>query len=374
MTFLRKAFGKKEKPQSEIQDLNWIDASDNPWGIRLLDLRPVTQGMLAASRDPQMAANAASCSSDDGTSFINQEPEIADEVTAEISLSVEPMLAPGVLFIPKVMENKWAIFFHQNTIIFVRSWLRKVIVTADTYQQDGRLFVTRIKGQFSDGDEPEFTQATVKFLLISHAIGEIFPAPLPSGLSSDPKAAALWAMSLYGNMAHVGTFSSNFEGSTQSPIRSHSLLHIAAARSDLSEINLQIENGVPIDILAKDGLAPLHWSIAPEGTESMQHLLELGANPNVRSIEGATPMMNTVQSNEISHLNLLISSGADVNARDARGFTALHRAAEMGHIEIVEILLKNSADPNVEAEGHTPLSLAEMRGETEIASLLRSHQ
>ncbi len=374
MTFFKKFFKKKDEPRANTPTLNWVEASQNPWGIKLLDLGPITQEMLSTSQDPQMAANAISFGSDDGTSFINQEPESANEINAEISLPIDPILTPGVLFIPAVMEHKWAIFFHQHTIIFVRSWLRKVAVTASTTQQNGQLYINTIKGQFSDADTPEFTQSIVKFLLISHAIGEVFPAPLPNDLSSNPKSAALWAMSIYGNMAHVGTFSSNFQGSTQSPIRSHSLLHIAVARNDLNEINLQLEKGTPINILAADGLAPLHWSLAAKNLQAMQQLIKLGADPNIRSIEGATPMMNAAQSNKVHHLNLIISSGANVNARDNQGVTSLHRAAEMGYAEIVEILLNNNADPNIEAKGHTPLSLAEMRGHKKITSLLRGHQ
>jgi len=110
-------------------------------------------------------------------------------------------------------------------------------------------------------------------------------------------------------------------------------------RNDLNEINLQVENGIPINIYAADGLAPLHRSLASKNLQTMQHLIKLGADPNVRSTEGTTPLMNAVQANKAYHLNLLISSGADVNARDDRDFTPLHRAAEMRHTEIVEILL-----------------------------------
>ena len=379
MKFLKNLFGKKDnpkkdKPQADIPSPTWIEASKNPWGIKLLDLSPITQTMISTSLDPKMAENAISYNSDDGTSFINQEPEIEIEITANISLIVDPLLAPGVLFIPDVMENKWAIFFHQDTLIFVRSWLRKVVVTADTSQQNGRLSIHNIKGQFNRDDEPEFTRSIVKFLLVSHAIGEVFPAPLPKELSSDIKAAGSWAMSVYGNMAHVGTFTSNFEASTQSPIRSYSLLHIAVARSDLNQMNLQLENGIPIDILDADGQTPLHWALASEELQSMQHLIKLGADLNVRSIEGETPMMNAVQSNKVDHLNFLISIGADINACDKRGFTSLHRAAEGGLFEIVEILLNNGADPHIETEDHTPLSLAKMKKEKEIVNLLRKYQ
>jgi hypothetical protein len=54
MTFFKKFSGKKDKPEMDTPTLNWIEASENPWGIRLLDLRPITQGMLSTSQDPQM--------------------------------------------------------------------------------------------------------------------------------------------------------------------------------------------------------------------------------------------------------------------------------------------------------------------------------
>jgi hypothetical protein len=197
----------------------------------------------------------------------------------------------------------WKLFllaYFSSYYIFVRSWLRKVVVTTDTYQENGQLHINKIKGQFSD-DTVEITQAIVKFLLISHSIGEIFPSPLPNNLLLELKNAGTWAMSMYGNMAHVGTFDSNFEGSTKSPIRSLSLLHIAAARNDLQGIDSQIESGIPIDIIAADGLAPLHWSLESGDLQATQYLIELGANPDIRTIEGVTPMMNAVQLNNMNY-------------------------------------------------------------------------
>ena len=82
-------------------------------------------------------------------------------------------------------------------------------------------------------------------------------------------------------------------------------------------------------------------------------------------------MMNAVQSNQLAHLHLLIDSGANVNARDIRGFTYLHRAAELGRIEALKVLLSHHADPNVEIEGYTALSLAEMRGEKKAIDILK---
>ena len=369
---LRDFSGKEAKQNPDTLTLDWIEASENPWGIRLLDLRPITQKMQSASTDPKMAENVVSFRSDDGTSFIDQEPKSGNEINADLTFPVDPILAPGIVFIPKEMEHKWAISFYQDRMIFVRSWTRKVLVTAVTSQQNGRLYIHKINGRFFDDDNPEIIRAIVKFLLISHAIGEDFPAPLPERFSHDPQSSAIWAMGLYGNKACFGTFTPTFGGSTQRPLRSHSLLHIAAARNNIDEINLQIENGIPIDIIDPDGLAPLHWSLASEDMQTMKRLIQLGANPDVRSALGVTPMMNAVQSRKLPHIKFLISAGADVNAQDKRGFTSIHRAAEMGQTEVVALLLDHGADPTLEVNGQTPLSLAEAMGEKETISLLRS--
>jgi hypothetical protein len=363
MSLFSKWFKKEKKEVEDKDPLPWIEASDNPWGVRLLDLRPISQTMLSTSTDPQMATNAVSYGSDDGTSFIGQEPGDNTIIETEIVIPVDGQLAPGVLFIPNVMEHKWAIYYHENKIVFIRSWLRQVFVVAETRQHNNELIIERIKGKFTVDEEPAFTIAILKFILISHAIGETVPAPIPEHLKSSTRTAGMWAFSSYGNMAHIGIFDEKFEIKANKPLRSHSLLHIAVARGDREEVEKQLQSGTPLDYLAADGLAPLHWSVA---NDMMAHLLTLGADPDVISTEGATPMMNAVQSNKMEQLLLLLKWKANINAQDYRGFTSLHRAAEMGHEEILKVLLENGADKAKVAEGHTALSLAEMRGNENI--------
>jgi Ankyrin repeats (3 copies)/Ankyrin repeat len=372
MSFFKKLFGtsKKEKERSNEIELPWINSTENPWGLQLLDLRPITQTMLSSSQDPRMATNAISYSGEDGTTFFGLKPNSQKTINVNIPLPIDKSLQAGVLFIPNTMEHKWAIYFDGEYLIFVRSWLREVFVIAKTTQKNDELVVEQIIGEFTQDESPEFTTAVLNFLLLSHSNEEIIPAPLPSDLESDLHKAGLWAFSTYGNMAQIGVFSDKFIPKATKPLRSHSLLHIAVARGDISEIVKYAQNGVDLNSLAGDGLSPLHWSIASETTESMKKLIDLGADTNVRTVEGATPIMNAVQSNKIDKLNLLIKSGATINLSDNRGFTALHRASEMGHVEIVEILLKHGADKSIVAEGHTALSLATLTGQQKIIELL----
>src|SRR5215475_2532044 len=60
----------------DFSDISWIEAADNTWGVRALDVRPFTLNMLSTSTDPQCATNAVSFRQDDGTRFIGEEPPV----------------------------------------------------------------------------------------------------------------------------------------------------------------------------------------------------------------------------------------------------------------------------------------------------------
>lgn len=130
---------------------------------------------------------------------------------------------------------------------------------------------------------------------------------------------------------------------------------------------------MPIDLLAADGLAPMHWALASKEPAVMALLLHRGAQVDVRSAEGATPLMNAVQARSPGKASFLLGRGADANARDHRGFTALHRAAEMGLADIVRLLLDHGAAPDPAVAEHTPRSFAQARGHEDIVALLDAH-
>ncbi len=368
---IKRMLGGKSESTSQTPSLNWIEAADNPWGVRVLDVRPVTLTMLSTSTDPQCATNAVSFGQDDGSSFIGEMPPTRGMTEASLRFPVDRILADGVLFLPREMEHKWALFYHRGEVICVRSWLRKVQVVARVEQRHGHIEITQVRGTFCAEDEaPEFTILALDYLLRSHALGTTYPVPLPAGMESDRKAAAMWCMSMFGNRALVATPHRVERHDPDRPLRTHSLLHIAVARGHAHTIVEHLAAGVPIDLLAGDGLAPLHWALASDDEAIMDLLLEQGSPVDVRSDEGATPLMNAVQSGSLEKAAFLLDRGADANVRDKRGFTALHRAAEMGHINITQLLLNRAAAPNLEAEGHTPRSLAEGHNREEIVAIL----
>ncbi|HKV92233.1 MAG TPA: hypothetical protein VJW20_06775 [Candidatus Angelobacter sp.] len=201
---------------SQIPEIPWIEAADTPWGVRVLDVRAVTQAMIATSADPQCAANALSFGHDDGSAFEQAEPLVQRVIGAMIPYRVEGALPDGALFRPQVMEHKWAVFYRQSRyrqsshrqgrIFFVRSWTRKVHVIAELATREDSVQITRLNGVFTDEDEnPLFTTMTADFLLRSHALGMTYPAPLPEGMEASPQQAALWCFQMFGNLARCAT-------------------------------------------------------------------------------------------------------------------------------------------------------------------------
>ena len=84
-----------------------------------------------------------------------------------------------------------------------------------------------------------------------------------------------------------------------------------------------LAQGVPVDLLANDGLAPLHWALAArrrklpligfwrQDTAMLRHLLERGASVMSAPPKGATPLMNAVQTGTARQVKCLFDHGAD---------------------------------------------------------------
>ena len=371
---IKRILGRKGEGAPQIPGLQWIEADDNPWGVRVLDVRPVTFAQLSFSTDRKCAENAVSFGQDDGSSFIGEEPPTPRVVETSLRFPIDRMLADGILFVPDEMEHRWALFYHRGEVICVRSWFRKVQVVAHVEQRDDHVEITQVRGTFGAEDEDrELTTRILDYLLRSHALGTVYPVPLPTGKETDPQAAAIWCMSMFGNRALVATPHRFARLVPDRPLRTHSLLHIAVIRGNASAIDEYLAAGVPIDLLAGDGLAPLHWALATNDPAILTLLLDRGSPVDVRSAQGATPLMKAVESGSIGMVGFLLDHGADVNAGDQRGYTALHRASVLGHLAVAQLLLDRGAAPNPDAEGHTPRSLAEGQKRKDIVALLKKY-
>lgn len=191
---------------SGLPDIAWIEPGDNPWGVRLLDVRPVTQGLLSTSSDPECAANALSYGDEDGNGFASLTPNSNRTTTLGLRYSIELPFAAGALFRPSTMEHKWAIFHWDSKILFVRSWTRELYAVANLTAQGAEIELTEIRGDLiTENEDEQFKKRVVDYILRSHALQQVYPAPMPRELAENPMEAALWCFSCFGNLALIST-------------------------------------------------------------------------------------------------------------------------------------------------------------------------
>lgn len=190
----------------ESRQVEWIEADENRWGIRVLDIRPLlAQCMIATSSRIEEARNAMSYAADDGAAFVGREPVSLRLVDIGHEYPVERW-CDGALFRPSAMEDRWAIFVVHGRLVFVRSWTREVMVIADVELGESSLRVTRAQGFFLRADESEeFTRHALDFLMKAYVLRLAYPAPLPeTAAESNLEQLALETVSAFGTRALFG--------------------------------------------------------------------------------------------------------------------------------------------------------------------------
>ncbi|KAL7296064.1 hypothetical protein TKK_0010618 [Trichogramma kaykai] len=125
-------------------------------------------------------------------------------------------------------------------------------------------------------------------------------------------------------------------------------------------------NNQPVLVNAQDraGNTPLHLAVASKNRELMELLLERGASPNLANREGSTPLHSVCQmegdEKKLAKTLLELSDEkyrpVQVDAWDKSGRTPLNLALLNDNARVMTLLLERGADPNsTNEEGQTPL-------------------
>jgi ankyrin repeat protein len=139
---------------------------------------------------------------------------------------------------------------------------------------------------------------------------------------------------------------------------------------DLEAVSNLLDAGLPVDLPDPTGQSALEWAVPSEQTAAADLLISRGANINHQVDDGRSLLKGVVQAKNTRMVEFLLQRGADPNVADNRGFTPLHVAAELDLFEITKLLLDHGARTDIEAGGHTPRSLAVLRGRRTIVGLM----
>ncbi|MFK7822868.1 MAG: ankyrin repeat domain-containing protein [Oligoflexales bacterium] len=90
-------------------------------------------------------------------------------------------------------------------------------------------------------------------------------------------------------------------------------------------IELLLEKGADPDARTTKGIAPLHYLMhhKAEDYRAAKLLLEQGANPNIKTVEGYAPMYFAVRYKAYNTIELLLHHDADPQQQDEQGDTPL---------------------------------------------------
>ncbi|AYZ12080.1 hypothetical protein EGY05_09135 [Chryseobacterium arthrosphaerae] len=150
-------------------------------------------------------------------------------------------------------------------------------------------------------------------------------------------------------------------------------IHQAAIKENQAELKKILEEHPESVNEPEKGMlhTALMFAVKMERIESVQLLLDYGADPNLQNVEGRTalhllpehqPIAWTSVSNKIKIAELLLENGADLTITDRFGgqplWYAVFYVKTPEDLNLVKIYLKYGADPDYKNNGQSALDFA----------------
>ena len=145
-----------------------------------------------------------------------------------------------------------------------------------------------------------------------------------------------------------------------------------ATQGDKKKVAELIARGAHVDALDEDGWTPLLWAAAHGNEETVEALLDAGANREAATrLERQSALTLAAKWNRVEVVETLLRRGLAPNRRDSIGWSALMWASLQGRTDVVKVLLDGGATiETVDSDGNTPLILAARRGRLQTVRLL----
>lgn len=147
----------------------------------------------------------------------------------------------------------------------------------------------------------------------------------------------------------------------------------SARQGDTIAVGLLIKAGMGVNVKMEEyGRTALMESAEMGYLDTMEALLQKGADINAQDRLGDTALILAAHKGQFDAVRALLKKGANQNVKNIAGRTALRVASENGHTTIVSALLDKGAEleSRDKEENKTPLLAAAMHHQTQIVKLL----
>jgi len=191
----------------DFKHVKWIEADQNPYGMRILDCRSVTANLISSSQDSDVVDRFLLQRSFDPELLKGEIPAEAQTISANLVYPDPAILENGLYYCADVMEDKWDIHHVGKYLYFLRSWTGNLIFRAHLLSVEGSLTIdsVEVSGDMRSNNL-NYSVCQVDFLIKSHLYRREVPHPLPAELPDDPSALVLFSFSQYGRWAFYGSF------------------------------------------------------------------------------------------------------------------------------------------------------------------------
>ena len=149
-------------------------------------------------------------------------------------------------------------------------------------------------------------------------------------------------------------------------------LHWATYWNAVDTVDLLIDAGADLGATNDYGLTPLALACDNGSGAMVTRLLEAGADPDLARSTGETPLMTCARTGTLVAVTALLNRGANPNAAESwHGQTALMWAVGERHTAVVRVLVDRGADIHTRSSGgHTALLIAARADDPEPVRLL----
>lgn len=210
-------------------------------------------------------------------------------------------------------------------------------------------------------------------LLASPAAGQV-----PPSASKIAAYEGLHAAAHAGDVAAIEALAGRSADLNARDGRGRTPAHVAAFASQDAALAALAEAGADLNLLENGLYDVVTIAAVADDPELMSLAIALGNRPgNVTSIYDGTALIAAAHLGHAEVVRRLVAAGAPLDHVNNLGWTALIEAVVLGdggpdHQATVAALIAGGADREIgDRTGATPLQLAEARGYSEIASLIR---
>lgn len=198
--------GSASGPAFPEQDytFEWYDPGpENPFGIRVLDCRPMTWNLVSVTADPAIAESYVRLRAANGKELVGAVIEDSTRFQTSLHFPHNGATLEGIVFKADSMEVKWDIYIYDSVFLFARSWTGELCFRAWATVGATDIHITEIECSQSDR---YLAGAHVYFLIGTHAMGRVLPHRGPCEPSAEPLTIATMSFALFGKLACYAAF------------------------------------------------------------------------------------------------------------------------------------------------------------------------